>query len=163
MTTSPFTPTHCTCHCLGRPITIAPSENGVGKHHGMDDTCVAVKSTPLFFNASGNVKRLGKRRDWRWNEDAGLNEAARIPPLSPSFLHSELIRTAAPRRSSENSTAVFAVPTLRAHSHSSTQTKTVIIPPPSSLCPHIHNGTVGGGVIPNALITVPIRFIYAIL
>ena len=121
------------------------------------------------------------------------NEAARIPPLSLSSLHSELIRTAAPRRSGENSTAVFPVPTLRAHSHSSTQTKTVIIPPPSSLCLHISaspvtlaaqssviptavllhllpttapleaNTPAGGGVIPNALITVPIQFTYTIL
>ena len=163
MTTSPVTPMHRTCHRLGGPIAIAPSENGVGKHNGRDDTCVAVKSTPPFFNASANVKRLGKRRDWRRNEDAGLNEAARIPPLSSSFLQSDLIRTAAPRQSSKNSTTVFAVPTLRAHSHSSTQTKTVIIPPPSSLFPHIHNASVGCGVIPNALITVPIRFTYTIL
>ena len=163
MTTSPLTPTHRTCHHLGWPIAIAPSENGVGKHNGRDDTCVAMTSTPPFFNASVNVKRLGKRRDWRRNEDAGLNEAARIPPLSLSFLHSELICTTAPRRSSENSTAVFTVATLRAHSHSSTQTKTVIIPPPSSLCPHIHNGSVGGGVIPNAFIAMPIQFMYTIL
>ena len=74
---------------------IAPNENSVGKHNGRDDTCVAMKATPPFFNATANVKRLGKRRDWRRNEDAGLNEAVRIPPLSSSFLHSELIHTVA--------------------------------------------------------------------
>ena len=144
---SPFTPTRRAYHTRGRPIAIAPSENGVDKHKGRDDTCVAAKATPPFFNATAGVKRLGKGRDWQWNEDAGLgyppppssfaqNEAARIRPLSSSFTYSELIRTAAPRRSSENPTAVFAVPTLRAHSHR-TQTKMVIIPPLSSSCPHL--------------------------
>ena len=84
------------------------------------------------------------------------NEAARIPPLSLSFRHPELIRTAAARRSSENSTVVFPVPTLRAHSRSSAQTKTVIIPPPSSLCPHIPASPVTlaaqSSVIPTALL-----------
>ena len=65
------------------------------------------------------------------------NEAARTPPLSSSFPHPVLIRTTTPRRSSVNSTAVFAIATLRAYSHRSTQMKTVIIPPPSSSCPYI--------------------------
>ena len=116
------------------------------------------------------------------------NEAARIPLLSSSFLPPKLICTAAARQSSENSTTVFPVATLRAHLRSSTQTKTVIIPLPSLLCPHISaspvtlavqssvipttvllhllpttapleaNALAGGGVIPNALITVPIQF-----
>ena len=84
------------------------------------------------------------------------NEAARIPPLSSSFLHPKLIRTTAARRSSGNSTAVFPVATLRAHSRSSTQTKTVIIPPPSSLCPHIPPSPVTlaaqSSVIPTAVL-----------
>ena len=152
---SPLTPTHHTYHTQGRPIAIAPSENSVGEHNGQGDTCVAVKAIPPFFNVTAGVKRLGKRRDWRRNEDAGLfyppppssfvqNEAARIPPLSLSFTHSELIHTTAPRRSSVNPTAVFAIPTLRAHSHCSTQMKTVIIPPLSSSCPHIAASLVTG-------------------
>ena len=116
------------------------------------------------------MKRLGKGRDWQWNEDAGLcyppptssfaqNEAARISPLSSLFTHSELIRTAAPRRSSEDPTAVFAVPTLRAHSHR-TQTKTAIIPPPSSSCPHLAASlvtlAVQSSVIPTAFLLHPL-------
>ena len=116
------------------------------------------------------MKRLGKGRDWQWNEDAGLcyppspssfaqNEAARIPPLSSLFTYSELIRTAAPRRSSENPTAVFAVPTLRAHSHH-TQTKTVIIPPVSSSCPHLAASLVTlaaqSSVVPTAVLLHPL-------
>ena len=57
---------------------IAPSEKSVGKHNGRDDTCVAAKATPPFFNVTANVKRLVKRRDWWWNEDAGMF----YPPLS---------------------------------------------------------------------------------
>ena len=168
---SPLTPTRRTYHTQGRPTAIAPSENGVGEHNGRDDTCVAAKAIPPFFNATAGVKRLGKRRDWRQNEDAGLfyppppssftqNEGARIPLLPSSFIHSELIRTAAPKRSSVNPTAVFAIPTLRAHSHRSTQTKTVIIPPPSSSCPHIAASLVTlaaqSSVIPTAVLLHPL-------
>ena len=82
----PLTPTHSTYHPLGGPIATAPSENGVGKHNGRDDTCVAVKATPPFFNATANVKRLGKRRDWQQNEDAGLFHP---PPSSLAPQHPE--------------------------------------------------------------------------
>ena len=49
---------HCTYHPLGGPIVIAPCEKSVGKHNGRDDTCVAAKATPPFFNVTANVKRL---------------------------------------------------------------------------------------------------------
>ena len=115
------------------------------------------------------------------------------PPLSSLFTHSKLIHTTAPRWSSENPTAVFAVPTFWAHLHRSSQMKMVIIPLPSLSCPHIAaspvtlavqssvipttvllhplpttapfvaNTPAGGAVMPCTLITVPIRFTYTIL
>ena len=80
---------------------IAPNENGVSKHNDRDDTCVAVKATPPFFNVTANVKRLGKRRDWQQNKDAGLFYP---PPSSLTPQH--------PERSSKNPTTVFIIPTL---------------------------------------------------
>ena len=157
-------PTCRTYHTRGRPIAIAPSDNSVDKHKGWDNTCVAAKATPPFFNATAGVKKLGKGRGWQQNEDAGLcypppRMKQRIPLLSSSFTHSELIHTTAPRQSSENPTAVFAVPTLWAHLHR-TQMKTVIIPLPSLLCPHLAASLVTlaaqSSVIPTTVLLHPL-------
>ena len=45
---SPLTPMRRAYHTQGRPIAIAPSENGVDKHKGRDNICVAAKQHRHF-------------------------------------------------------------------------------------------------------------------
>ena len=66
---------------------------------------------PIALSENGVGKHIGK--DWRRNEDARVF----YPPSPSSFAPQH------PKRSSENPTAVFVVPTPRAHSHHNTQTK----------------------------------------
>ena len=66
---------------------------------------------PLDLPIYGVGKHNG--RDWRRNKDAGVF----YPPPPSSFAPQR------PKRSSENPTAVFVVPTPQAHSYHNTQTK----------------------------------------
>jgi len=102
-------------------IMIAPHENSDGKCNGRDNS----KDTTIFW-WNGKCEEAGK--DKGLMAERGCEPILDPPPSSFTLQH--------PDWSSENPTTVFAMPTLWAHLHRSTQNEAVRIPLLSSLCPH---------------------------